>query len=315
MPLAQIIVVPRNGYANRLQAWASACVLGEHWGVPVALCWEPETVAPATADDLFDSSALPDVMAPEALRAELGAAHTSLPRYLTVIPERNLIVLAGHDRGEQVFMPELQALVAASEPGTRLLIIAGGHFGTGSQAELRQQRRTFYRSIPWSPDIESRTQILLQDRAPFIGLHVRQTDRSREAPTPKQITAGVRDMHRRTGLRDVFLATDTLDARHAWEKELREMGLQPWVAQTRTHERSSTTAGIDAMVEWRVLGNASGLIYSAASSFGAEASVAAGDIPTSPLQASAWRQRTRDFGVLAQSALSYPRRHGWITRG
>ena len=313
MPLAQIIVVPRNGYANRLQAWASAHALGEHWGAPVALCWEPETVAPATGDDLFDVSALPDVMAPEELRAELGAAHTSLPRYLTVIPEKNLIVLAGHDRGEQVFMPGLQALVGSSAPGTRLLIIAGGHFGIGSQAELRQQRRAFYRSIPWSPDIESRTQILLKDRAPFIGLHVRQTDRSREAPTPKQIAAAVHDMHRRTGLRDVFVATETLDARHAWEKELRDMGLQPWVAHTRSHERNSTTAGIDAMVEWRVLGNASALIFSAASSFGAEAAVAAGDIPTSPLQASAWRQRTRDYGAFARSALSYPRRHGWIT--
>ena len=315
MPLAQIIVVPRNGYANRLQAWASAHALGEHWGVPVALCWEPETIAPATVDDLFNSSALPDVMSPEELRTMLGAPHTSLPRYLTVIPEKNLIVLAGHDRGEQVFMPELQGLVAGSSPNTRLLIMAGGHFGIGSQAALRQRRRTFYRSIPWSPEIESRTRILLQDRTPFIGLHVRQTDRSREAPSTKQITAGVRDMHRRTGLRDVFLATDTLDARHAWEKALRERGLQPWVAQTRTHERSSTTAGIDAMVEWRVLGNASALIFSAASSFGAEAAVAAGDIPTSPLQASVWRQQIRDVGALTQSVLSYPRRHGWITRG
>jgi hypothetical protein len=315
MPLAQIIVVPRNGYANRLQTWGSAHALGEHWGVPVALCWEPEAVAPATGDDLFDSSALPDVMAPEELRALLGGAHTSLPRYLTVIPEKNLIVLAGHDRGEQVFMPELQAVVAASAPGTRLLIIAGGHFGIGSEAELRQQRRVFYRSIPWSGDIESRTQILLQDRAPFIGLHVRQTDRSREAPTPKQITAGVQEMHRRTGLRDVFVATDTLDSRQVWERQLHNMGLQPWVAQTRSYERSSTAAGIEAMVEWRILGSASGLIFSAASSFGAEAAVAAGDIPASPLQASAGRQRIRDVGALAQSALSYPKRHGWITSG
>ena len=313
MPLAQIIVVPRNGYANRLQAWASANILGEQWGVPIALCWEPEPVAAATADDLFDTSSLPSFMPPDELQSVLGATHTSLPRYLTVIPERNLIVLAGHDRGEQVFMPELQALVATSAPGTVLLIIAGGHFGISSQAELRQQRRAFYWSIPWSPDIESRTQILLHDRAPFIGLHVRQTDRSREAPTPTQITAAIQDMHRRTGLRDVFVATDTLDSRHAWQQHLRGMALQPWVAQTRSHERNSTTAGVDAMVEWRVLGNASGLIFSAASSFGAEAAVAAGDVPTSPLRASASRQRIRDVGAIAQSALSYPKRRGWIT--
>ena len=313
MPLAQIIVVPRNGYANRLQAWASANILGEQWGVPIALCWESESVAPARADDLFDLSIGPDVMSSEELHSVLGASHTSLPRYLTIIPEKNLIVLAGHDRGEQVFMPELQVIVATSAVGTRLLIIAGGHFGIGSQAELRQQRRAFYRSIPWSPDIQSRTQILLQDRAPFIGLHVRQTDRSREAPSPKQIEQAVRHMHRRTGLRDVFVATDTLASRQAWERKLHDMRLHPWAAHTRSLERSSTTAGIDALVEWRVLGNASGLIYSAASSFGAEAAVAAGDVPTSPLQASASRQRIRDVGALTQSALSYPKRRGWIT--
>ena len=50
-----VVVFPRNGYANRLQAWASAAIVLE-WGAPLKVCWEEEAVCPANASSLFRSA-------------------------------------------------------------------------------------------------------------------------------------------------------------------------------------------------------------------------------------------------------------------
>jgi hypothetical protein len=90
------------------------------------------------------------------------------------------------------------------------------------------------------------------------------------------------------------------------------MSLTPWVAQTQSHDRSSIQASIDALIEWQILGHASALIYSARSSFGAEAAVAAGDVPFTALEASANLQRMRALKATVRAAVTYPARH-WIS--
>lgn len=314
MPASQIIVVPRNGYANRLQAWASASLLGAEWDVPVTLCWEPESIAPASLPDLFDVNQIPHLMSPEELEGFLGQPHRTLPRYLNQVPERSLITLAGHDRGEQVFMSELSRLVGVNSAQTTIVVIAGGHFGIGSTGEQRAGRRDFYHALAWSKEIESATQRLLNARNPFLGLHIRQTDRSRSAPTVGQIHRAMKELGNTTGVTDVFLAADTADAVCTWQSRLLDWGFRPWHAPTRDYARDSRPASVDALIEWRTLSHAVGLVFSAQSSFGAEAAVAAGEIVTRPLMASSMRQRSRTVHEILNAAVTYPKRHGWINR-
>lgn len=314
MPVEQIIVVPRNGYANRLQAWASATALGAAWGSPVSLCWEPEPIAPATLDDLFDPTAISTIMNPEQLTPLIGCAHADLPRYLTVFPNRRLITLAGHDQGEQVFMPELTSLVRECADDTTLVIIAGGHFGITDAAEQRKDRHDFYGALSWSPEIDERATALLDQREPFLGLHIRQTDRSLHAPTTRQIESALEHLGERTNLNTVFLAADTPEARRVWQERLVSLGNNTWTAPTHDHARDSRRASIEALVEWRILGHAQGLVYSAQSSFGAEAAVAAGNVPAYPLIASGWQRRSRSIQGLGRAAVTYPKRHGWLNR-
>lgn len=40
--LDRIVVVPRNGYVNRLQGWASAAILAAQLDASLHVLWEPE---------------------------------------------------------------------------------------------------------------------------------------------------------------------------------------------------------------------------------------------------------------------------------
>ncbi len=314
MAVERVVVIPRNGYVNRLQAWASSAALATEWGAPLAVCWEPETVAPAQVEDLFDSQPLHQWISPEDVEKLCGAPHHVLPRYLTRLQDRQVLVLAGHDRGEQVFMDELNDAVESSSQLLTVVIIAGGHFGSAGEMVQRQRRSEFYRRLPWRSSIRDRVNTLLMGRSEFMGLHIRQTDRSQQAPTAAQVVSAVTELHATTGYRSIFIAADTAESLHVWRERCRSLELESWTADTSDHARDSIKASVDALVEWQVLGRSAGLVFSAASSFGAEAAVAAGDVPLMQLTATPARQRIRAARNLVRDAVTYPLRHGPFSR-
>ena len=154
--LRRVIVVPRNGYANRLQAWASSAILAAELDASLEVCWEPEAAAAAPASDLFAPQLIDrQFIADSHLARDLGTATADLPRYLTLDRDRGLIVLAGHDRGEQAFMSELIDLLGhACSPHT-LVIVAGGKFHLPDGGDFVMQRRVFYQRLQWSPQVDS----------------------------------------------------------------------------------------------------------------------------------------------------------------
>ena len=125
------------------------------------------------------------------LDALIGGAHEELPRYLTHDRERDLIVLAGHDRGEQAFMGQLAAMLLGLEEPTTLVIIAGGKFHLPTDEDFTRQRAVFYRQLAWHPDLNRRMADELADHPDYVALHVRGTDRSLEAPTARTIREGL----------------------------------------------------------------------------------------------------------------------------
>lgn len=314
MAVERVVVIPRNGYVNRLQAWASSAALAAEWDVPLSVCWEPESIAPATAGDLFESRTLHQWVSPTEVAELCGVRHQELPRYLTHIPERSLVVLAGHDRGEQVFIPGLLTLVDSAAQPLRVVIIAGGAFGSADEERRRRYRHEFYRRLPWKRSITERVESVIGEHTNFLGLHIRQTDRSRQAPTSRQLVEAVQRLKDVSGLSSVFVAADTSPALVAWQQILREMGLEAWTAGTSDHARDSVDAGIAALIEWQVLGRSRGLVFSAASSFGVEAAVAAGDVPALGLTAAPSLQRLRAAREWLRAGATYPLRHGPLAR-
>ena len=226
--LERIVVVPVNGYANRLQAWASASIMAAHFGAATQVCWETEAVAPAGAPEIFagdvirgcfiDSSRVSDL---------LGMSHSQMPRYLTIDQDRGVAFLAGHDRGEQPLVPALMLALNASPGVSTLVVAAGGKFHVPNEINFVEKRRHFYANIGWHSDIVSRLQATLMVEQPYIGLHIRQTDRSREAPTSRAIERALRTLSKRSGLTYVFIAADTSTARTEWTNRTAQLGLTP----------------------------------------------------------------------------------------
>ena len=314
MAVERVVVIPRNGYVNRLQAWGSSAALAAEWDAPLSVCWEPEPIAPAAVSDLFESRTLHQWTSTDEVEELCGGPYQELPRYLTHFPERSLVGLAGHDRGEQVFIPELLALVNSVAQPLRVVIIAGGTFGAVDEERQRRYRHEFYRRLPWNSTITDHVAAVIGDNSNFLGLHVRQTDRSRQAPTSRQVMAAVQELKDASGLSSIFVAADTAPALVEWQEILGGMGLHAWTAGTSDHARDSVEAGIAALVEWQILGRSRGLVFSAASSFGAEAAVAAGDVPVFPLSAAPSLQRARAARDWLRAGATYPLRHGPLAR-
>lgn len=309
--LERIVIVPRNGYVNRLQAWASTEILGARLSVPVRMLWEPEPVAPASANDLFaDELVARTCLTTEEVTRLLGVSHEQVPRYLTALPDRQVLVLAGHDRGEQVFMPELAARLGKQPWLTQLVIIAGGRFHLGSnETEFNNARHDFYSRIVWHPSITHRTQHLSANRPPYLGLHIRGTDRSIDAPSQRAIRQALLDLKQRSGITSLFIAADTGASRQQWQRISRTLGFEPWVTDEHTFDRAQIEAGQDAMVDWLILSRSSGSVYSATSSFGEEAAVASrAYVRGRPLRAGLLRRSARRGSELVHDVVTYPSR-------
>lgn len=310
----QIVVVPRNGLANRLQAWASAAILAAEWDVPLKVVWETEPAMPATAADLFASRVVERFFTdPDLVTSLAGAPHAELPRYLS--RSGQALVLAGHDRGEQAFMPQVVDAVGASNAPSTLIFIAGGKFHLPVAPNFVRQRGTFYREIAWSPAVDVQYGAGVESRGRYAGLHVRQTDRSLQAPPARMIRHGLAQLEAMVPERDLFIAADTDEALEHWVTESRRLGFQPWCLPDMDRSRDRVGAIVTAAADWRALAGATGLVYSAVSTFSEEASVASGHPDRGiPLEASVAVQRMRAAGTQARSVFSYPARRIRATR-
>jgi len=308
--LKRVIVIPRNGYINRLQAWASADILAAGLAVPSQILWEPEPVAPAPAELLFDQAHATFLQRSE-VDALLGCAHESLPRYLTSLPGQGVLFLAGHDAGEQVFMDQVQKRLQEESPHT-LVIVAGGRFHLASASDFTLARKRFYEALVWSSELEQAYQDARPGDLTYLGLHVRTTDRSVQAPSRSAMREAIKDLAAETGLSSVFVAADTPAARDAWMRAVERLELDAWCAPILQASRTQTAGGISALVDWRLLAGSRGMVFTGVSSFAQEAAVASGHLGSSrSLAASGLHRGARRARALVGSALTYPQRHLW----
>ena len=276
--LSRVIVVPRNGYVNRLQTWASAAILADNWNAPLDVLWETEDVAPTALSDLVDVTQLqPGVVTSSEVTEVLGSAHQQMPRYLSIDSHRGFAFLAGHDRGEQVFMDALSAAVLLDSSINTVVIVAGGKFQLPDQVDFNSRRRACYQDLPWQPSIRTQVDHFVEQVPAYVGLHIRETDRSTDAPSRRMIDRSLRRISDATQIQDVFIAADTATARDRWSKRVSDLGMTPWSESDAVLDRTDPRAGHAAIADWLTLGNARGLVFSSASSFGQEAAVMCGD--------------------------------------
>jgi hypothetical protein len=301
-----VVLFPRNGLINRIQAMASTQLLGDALNAPVRTCWAPCDYLATPASEVFDTAFIDDhLVSADALESH-GVRVDGIPLYVS--RHGDVVGLRGHDRGEQALLQECLDLIAGAPAPARLVVVAGGSFhlvrdGHGEHDERERYlvaKRDYYRALPLHPAIEERARTMLTAHPePFIALHLRYTDLAHKAPFPRDIERAVRELAERTGITHVFIASDSRPALQLWHSRMIAMGLVPW-----SLDSEGLTGSQAALADWRLLGSSHTLVHFAGSSFSTEAAVAAGTwsrsvaLPAHPLREAA--MRVREHG-----------RHGW----
>lgn len=321
--MKQVIVVPRNGYVNRLQATASAARVAREFDADFQVCWLPQPAAPAPVDVIFAPDCALNFMPAEPLEELLGISVAQYPRYVNLLPRsdsrsRTVVTLAGHDKGEQALMGDFVDSITAHDPEV-VVILAGGRFSTRAprgvsdwdSPQFRQERAAFYDDVKFSADIESVAHA--SDSGTYVGLHLRYSDRSHQVPSRKAIEQAVLQTTTRAGASRVFVASDSPKERDHWVIELSARGLEPWVAPTVEFGSTEYAGDKAALIDWRILSRSAASVYFTESSFGYEAAVASGrfdaciGLDPNPLIGLSVRLRSY-FSDIARA----PKRRGWL---
>jgi hypothetical protein len=315
----RVIVVPRNGYLNRFQAMASASILAQELEAEFSVCWVPQPAAPAPREVVFGEASGLVFTSQSELQTILGYSLESVPHYVNsqdVSGVGKVVTFAGHDLGEQPLMSELSQELRVSE-FDYLVIVAGGRFSesVGSQSidwdseDFRELRRGWYQALEFAHDIDSVWPDLV--REPFLGLHLRYSDRSHQTPSRSEIKRTVAELCRSSGIERVFIASDSRKERDHWSDLLKDLGLSPWFFESDSVGEFAGDAA--ALVDWRILSHAQAIVYFRESSFGYEAAVASGNFNVSvalaPNPLVSLGVRTRK---IAGMVLDVPKRRGWL---
>ena len=317
-----VVLRPQSGYANRLQAIASAWLLAEDLGSRLVVDWIPDPmVAPVQLEDVLDPRVcelLQDSMAEDCSRSSISSG--ALAPYLNFDSRSGVLTLAGLELGEQHFMPELSRLLKSGEV-REVLISAGGKFTLKGGALLtadeervfRQERKLAYAQLPLHPEVELEARTATRGLPAFHGLHLRYSDRALESPWKRQITAALTELKNRTEATSLFIASDSASAKEEWLRKARELGWDPWTSDSDEFSREDPRSSRSALLDWRILSRAHSLVFFAASSFAEEAAVAGGSYERSiSLSASRARGAWMQIRKHSSAVRTYPRRHGWL---
>ncbi len=308
------MIVPRNGYVNRLQAILSAQALAQSVGASLGIGWERQPAAPV------DISAVLDLRAASAASIELansfpGAMQAAEVPVGITRGSDGLVFLAGGMAGEQVLMPALRREL--EEGINELVIVAGGKFWLPGDAYLTTQqadqfrsvRQELYSDLKLNAEIEDQASKVVSRLPPrFLGLHLRYSDRNQQAPSRRSIREAL------IALRDdvqgnVYIAGDDSSKIAEWHSWLKQHGWNTWVTET-SQAADVQSRKANALVDWRILGAAHRLVYFAESSFGEEAAAASGHFDASyGLECNRVRSIAVRSAAHFRNLVTYPSRH------
>ena len=278
----EVVVVPVNGFGNRLKAMASGALLSQMLGVGFRVAWMPEaSILPADFHDLFAPDQDFDVIDYQDLRALIALASEMPPKTLSRIEESETICLRGYHRGEQYFMADL-ARIVSQVSWQRIVIWSGGDFvmpssarpaASGPDSPLEAFKQDFYRRLRFSEPVN---QMLLEGSGTArIVLHLRYGDRSSTAPTDRRIARSLRPLlraSRRGGVGpEWYVASDDALALERWSTRLRAQGKAVTQSGHRILGREAVDAVRFAVAEWNLLATAKVLVHFTGTTFAEEA--------------------------------------------
>lgn len=274
---APLTVIPKNGLGNRFRGMASGWSLAQGLGRDLEVLWEPFDGSATRPNDLFETPEQFRFITSEEAAAR-GIRSKNIPIYLSELPE--LISLRGYDKGEQPFIREFVGLVKA-HPSRPAVIAAGNFFhpNAGNQGGnsgvletlTRPDRAALLNNLRFKQSILERA-AKVRPVGNYLGLHLRWTDRRKEAASPKRLLRTAMAISRRNKIKNIFICSDDAAIRSQAVEELEKAGFHvffnPFPPARRDVEGEK-----QAVVDFINLMHAGILVGSHASTFSTEAAL------------------------------------------
>lgn len=275
----ELVIVPRNGLANRLRALASARFLAERLGVPLKMAWTPCSAIREGSSVVFEKGLPWETM--EVAHSVLGVAtrefsSAPVPKALrqTYLRSGRDVIIVGNRWGEQWAVNKFLGELENGLSPNRVTIISGGNFfPRGAEAIWLTHKSDAYREIEWNADVLGCARDVTSRRS---AIHLRFGDLAGLAPPPRALSAAIRSAEEHVP-REVVVFSDDYDRAQEYVREIGE-----WVTAVRaidldTREQCSPPSTlVAASADWVSMTEARAVFHFAHSSFGEEAGIAAG---------------------------------------
>lgn len=270
-----LIVIPVNGYVNRLQAIISGMLLASQFGFVFKVYWIPERIAPADIDKIFSSDFVREYSINSSEWLSLAKIETkNFPKYLSITDKA--VFIQGLDNGEQKYIKQIFT-VDFPNSSNNIYIKSGSNFYAtilndlpGFQLAKRNRfnLNSFNESL-----LKTYEEFRLNLPSIYIGLHLRTTDRILEFPPDKKLLKRVLESMKILKISDVFISTDSVETLSKWTSLLEQHGLKVYSQSSVNYNRSNVDSAQSAFIDWLSLLNCNYLIYTGNSTFSEEASV------------------------------------------
>ena len=224
---APLILIAKNGLGNRLRAIASASQLSQLLGPELLVFWPPYDGAATDWDDLFDQPR--EFTFINSREAESrGVMDAEIPQGLH--ESSYMVTLRGGGVGEQIYIRDFSSL-AQKNCSALCVVVSGGYFDSRAR-NIRQvarlsasSRRHLVQHLPIKSEILELAEAA-RPVGPYIGLHLRGTDRRKEAASPQRLTNIAKRVATRQGVNEVFICADSEPLRTSAVEQLSGAGLQ-----------------------------------------------------------------------------------------
>jgi hypothetical protein len=282
-------LIPVNGLVNRLRAMASSFIWASDNDYRLQIIWKKSQVMNCDAELLFGPYILNQFFLDTAPMEVVEFSEGDNPMF-DFDENRSTVFIAGGRHGEQESFRRLKAQQEDNlENLSRIVARSGGLFhdcpidDCVDCESFRGKRCDFYSMLDLSNQVESEMKSRKIFAVPnFQGIHIRQTDKTRdEQVSVERLARVVAKKNRLLGISNidslVYICGDNVSGITAMENALNRHGLNCLADKELEFDRSESSSAISAFVDWYQLARASYIAYYGNTSFGYEAAVK-GDI-------------------------------------
>ena len=266
-----LILITKNGLGNRLRAIASALHLSELLRRELLVFWPAYDGAATNWTDLFDQpGSFTFIDSKEA--ESRGVIDGEIPRGLHESPD--MVTLRGAGLGEQAFIRDFSS--RAQKNGSALCVVVSGGYFDSRARNIRQvarlsapSRRHLVQHLPIRSEILELAETV-RPTGSYLGLHLRGTDRRKEAASPQRLINIAKRVAMREGVNEVFICADSDDLRASAAEQLSDAGLSVHI-DSYLPTRRDVDGERHALADFVNLRSSAYLVGALASTFATEA--------------------------------------------